>query len=231
MKNRSVIQPNWAAPANIHAYTTLRLSGVSRPPDMRLDRKQLRSLLNLPDEPIWLHQTHSAIVLQATPENREKEGDASYSSQPGQVCMIQTADCLPILLCNKKGTHVAAIHAGWRGLTKNIIAESLQSLALPSEEIIAWIGPGISQPHFEVGEEVRDCFVTLDPETEKAFIPSPNQRWLADLYAIATLQLNKQGVTAVYGKNLCTYTDHQNFFSYRRDGEGTGRIVSVIWRS
>jgi YfiH family protein len=231
MNPTSFIQPNWPAPANVHAFTTLRKSGVSQPPHNRLDRSHLISLLHLPTEPIWLHQVHGATVLPALPENREKEADASFSHQSQQICVIQTADCLPILLCDKKGTQVAAIHAGWRGLTKNIIAETLKALQTNASELLAWIGPGISQRHYEVNADVRDIFINQNNELAAAFIPSPQQRWLADLYAIATSQLHQLGVVDVYGGDLCTYGDKENFFSYRRDGAGTGRIVSLIWMS
>ncbi|MBV8803231.1 MAG: peptidoglycan editing factor PgeF [Gammaproteobacteria bacterium] len=223
------IQPTWPAPSSIKAYTSLRASGISRPPENRLDRAQLVSYFNLPNEPIWLRQTHSDIVLPAIVENREKEADASYSDQPNQVCIIQTADCLPILLCHKEGKQVAAIHAGWRGLAKNIISKTLAALNYTSNNFLAWIGPSISQIHYEVGDEVREVFIEMDARNQQAFIPSTNQRWLADLPFIATLQLKKAGVNDIYGGDICTYTNEKQFFSYRREGAGTGRIVSLIW--
>jgi purine-nucleoside/S-methyl-5'-thioadenosine phosphorylase / adenosine deaminase len=231
MKTDCVIQPNWPAPANIYAYTTLRHSNISRPPDRYLDCDRLISLLDLPTEPIWLRQIHSNIVLPAIPENRNKEADATFSHEPQQVCIVLTADCLPILLCDQTGSHVAAIHAGWRGLQKNIIANTLQALNVPGYELLAWIGPGISQKHYEVGDEVRTLFINADPQTTHAFIPSPNQRWMADLYTIAKIQLQKQGITKIYGCDFCTYTDDENFFSCRRDGKGKfGNMASLIWR-
>jgi len=229
MNKKLFITPDWPAPSGIQAYTTLKASNVSQPPHTKLNREQVVQILKLPNEPTWLHQIHSDIVLPAHPENTGKDADASYSNQVNQICIIQTADCLPILLCNKQGTHIAAIHAGWRGLAKNIIAKTIQTLQQPGSELLAWIGPGISQPNYEVGDEVRKTFIDNDPETASAFIPSPNQRWLADLYAIAKLQLRKQKVTAIYGADFCTYSDEKNFFSYRRDGVDTGRIVSAIW--
>lgn len=230
MKVDSVIKPNWKAPSHVHAYTTLRESGISRPPNTRLDRNRLVSLLNLPTEPIWLHQIHSAIVLEASTENRDKEADAAYSRNPQQICIVTTADCLPVLLCDHQGSHVAAIHAGWRGLQKNIIAETIKALRLPGNELLAWLGPGISQTHYEVGDEVRDLFIQTDPLTAQAFMPSPHQRWLLDLYAIARAQLQKQGVKEIYGGDFCTYSDDKNFFSCRREGKGKfGNMASLIW--
>lgn len=230
MKNEFIIEPNWPAPAHIRAYTTLRDSGVSRPPEIRLDRERLISLLQLPNEPIWINQIHSSIVLEALSENRNKEADASFTQEPQQICVVSTADCLPILLCHHNGSHVAAIHAGWRGLQKNIIAETVKALNLPGNEILAWIGPGISQTHYEVGEEIRNLFIENDPQTIQAFVPSVNQRWMADLYTIARMQLKKLGITAIYGGEFCTYTDDKYFFSCRREGKGKfGNIVSLIW--
>jgi YfiH family protein len=230
MKTEVIIKPDWPAPSHIRACTTLRNSGVSRPPKTRLDRARLIALLDLPTEPIWLHQIHGCIVLEASPENRDKEADATFSQKPQQICVVRTADCLPILLCHRQGTHVAAIHAGWRGLQKNIIAETIKSLNIPGNELLAWIGPGISQAHYEVGEEVRSLFISNDPETKQAFIPSPNQGWMADLCTIARMQLQTQGITEIYGGNFCTYSDDKNFFSYRREGkEKFGNMASLIW--
>lgn len=227
--NDYFIQPSWPAPSAIKAFTTLKKSGISRPPENRLDRNQLISYFNLPNEPIWLRQTHSDIVVPAIDENREKEADASFSDQSKQVCVIQTADCLPILLSHKKGKQVAAIHAGWRGLAKNIIAKTLSALKYPSQEFLAWIGPGISQQHYEVGDEVRDVFIKMNIDNQHAFIPSINERWLANLPAIAISQLKNAGINEIYGGDMCTFTNDKQFFSYRRDGVGTGRIVSIIW--
>jgi len=229
MNEKFFIQPSWPAPSIIKAYTTLRKSGISRPPENRLDRAQLISYFNLPNEPIWLRQTHSDIILPAIAENREKEADASYSDQPKQICVIQTADCLPILLCHKEGKQVAAIHAGWRGLAKNIIAKTLIMLKYPANDFLAWIGPGISQNHYEVGDEVRNVFIEMDASNKEAFIPSIHQHWLANLPAIAILQLKNAGLNDIYGGDICTYTNDTQFFSYRRDGARTGRIVSLIW--
>ncbi|EKD74083.1 MAG: hypothetical protein ACD_45C00083G0005 [uncultured bacterium] len=238
------IQPDWPAPPNVKACTTTRVGGVSLAPYNELnlalhvgDAKQhvqknrtlLKTRLALPSEPIWLEQTHSTIVVPATADNLGKEADATFASEPNCVCVVLTADCLPILLCNRAGTHVAAIHAGWRGLANGIIENTLKTLDLPSGELLAWLGPAIGPNAFEIGHEVRDLFLKSHPDTEQAFLPSPNGRWLGDLYALASLRLHTLGITNIYGKPYCTYSDKEQFFSYRRDGSKTGRMASLIW--
>lgn len=241
-----LIKPNWPAPPHVKAYTTLRSGGVSAAPfdtfnlaqhvndnaaNVNKNRAILKNELALANDPIWIQQTHSTIVLPATSENRGKEADASFTDQANQVCVVLTADCLPLLICNREGNKVAAVHAGWRGLAHGIIENTLKALAIPASDLLVWLGPAISQKNYEVGEEVRNFFLTSNPEAESAFTPSPNQRWLADLYALARLRLKKIGITEVYGGDYCTYEDATKFFSYRRDGDKTGRMASLIYIS
>ena len=238
------IEPNWPAPKTIKAYTTLRTGGVSPAPyhelnlgkntddmaeNIEKNRHILHQTLELPNTPIWLKQIHSTQVLHALPENINKEGDASFTHQPKQVCTVTTADCIPILVCNRQGTSVAAIHAGWRGLVEGVIEATLLALQLPPTELLVWLGPAIGPTAFEIGPEVREKFLLASPEAEYAFSPTLNQRWLGDLYALAKLRLQKQGVTEIYGGDYCTYSDEKRFFSYRRDGKETGRMASLIW--
>lgn len=242
--NPSVIKPNWPAPACVKAFTTMRLGGVSLPPyhqmnlaahvgdqaeSVNINRALLKKQLNLPADPTWIQQTHSTIVLPASPDNTEKEADATLTDQSERICVVLTADCLPILVCHRKGTHVAAIHVGWRGLLGGIIENTLTALNLPPQELLIWLGPAISAQHYEVGEEVRNAFLVTDPDTHQAFSPSPQKRWLADLYTLARLRLRKMGATAIYGGEYCTYSNKECFFSYRRDGEKTGRMASLIY--
>lgn len=237
--------PDWPAPANIKACTTTRLGlGVSQPPydqfnladrvndnplHVKQNRAQLKEALLLPEEPIWLKQTHSNLVLSAQPYNRDQEGDASIASHASQVCAILTADCLPILICQRDGSQVAAIHAGWRGILNGVIENTINALSTNPDELLVWFGPAISQSHYEVGDEMRDSFLAHDPHTASAFTPSPNNRWLANLYQLADFRLRKQGITQIYGGTYCTYSDAARFYSYRRDGAQTGRIASLIW--
>lgn len=236
------IKPNWSAPNNVHAFTTTRLGGVSQAPYdsfnladhvgedeaiVAANRAILKTALSLPNEPIWLEQTHSTIVLPATPNNRGKKADAAFTNAPNQVCAIATADCLPILLCNKTGTHVAAIHAGWRGMAHGIIENTVT--ALQTKNLCVWLGPAIGPSEYEVGEEVKQEFISADPNATTAFTPSPQGRWLANLYQLARLRLQRLGINEIFGDDYCTFTDKNLFYSYRRDGAKTGRMVSLIW--
>lgn len=235
------IFPTWPAPSRVHACTTLRQGGVSVLPfdtfnladhvgdnkqHVLANRQALKNKLNLPNEPFWLEQTHSTTVLYSS----GGKGDASFTRQPGAVCAVLTADCLPILVCNRQGTDVAAIHAGWRGLVHGIIENTLDAMLLPPEEILIWLGPAIGPSVYELGSEVRDCFLEQDLDAESCFIPAERKgHWLGNLYALARLRLKKRGILAVYGGEFCTFTDSQRFFSYRRDNGQTGRMASLIW--
>lgn len=246
MNTQMFIKPHWPASQKIKAYTTLRTGGFSSPPyndfnlamdlddninDVEKNRLLLQQILHLPAEPIWIKQVHGNTVIPAISENRFKIADASFSNQPNNICTILTADCLPILLCDRQASVVAAIHAGWRGLNNGIIKETLSAINIQNKDVLAWLGPAISQTCFEVGEEVRDLFIQNDPDFTVAFIPSPHGRWLADLYCLARLQLNKLGITSIYGGDQCTFSNKSQFFSYRRDGAKTGRMASLIWIS
>ncbi|TAK77506.1 MAG: peptidoglycan editing factor PgeF [Gammaproteobacteria bacterium] len=213
---RNFIQPEWPAPPQIKAYTSLR-SGWSD--------------LSFPEEPIWVQQTHSTIVIEATPENKEKKADATFTPQANRVCVVVTADCLPVLICNQQATHVAAIHAGWRGLANGIIETTLQAIQQPAEDLLVWLGPAIGPQKFEVGQDVYEAFTLKHAESATAFVPHTEGKWLADLYELARIRLKQQGVSRIYGGNFCTYTQEDLFFSYRRDKGNTGRLASFIWRT
>jgi len=140
-----------------------------------------------------------------------------------------TADCLPVLFCDKAGTRVAAAHAGWRGLAAGVLEHTVKTLApSPPQEILAWLGPAIGAQAFEVGEEVRETFVAHSPQAAQAFTATRSQHWLADLYLLARQRLQHLGVQEIFGGNHCTYTDSDRFYSYRRD-KTTGRMATLIW--
>ncbi len=200
----------------------------------------------LPSEPVWLNQVHGIHAVDAAQTTCVPEADASFSTQKNVVCVTMTADCLPILLCDTAGTVVASVHAGWRSLCDGVIEATVnkicpeknwQNQTVKSSDIMAWLGPAIGPNAFEVGAEVRAQFMAQGlnlgvAQAETAFKPhddhKSNQKYLADLYKIATQRLNKLGVTQIYGGGLCTFTDTENFFSYRRDGN-TGRMATLIW--
>ncbi len=235
--------PDWPTPAHVHAVCTTRAGGVSQVPYASLNlgdhvgdaasavienRARLRSVLKLPAEPRWLQQVHGHCVVDAAAQPRPCQADAAYTDQPGVVCAVLTADCLPLLLCDRAGTRVAAVHAGWRGLANGVIERTLEGFAVSGSELMAWLGPAIGPQAFEVGDEVRAEFVAHDAAAAAAFQPARAGHWYADLYMLARQRLAARAVRAVYGGNCCTYTDATRFFSYRRDGS-TGRMASLIW--
>jgi YfiH family protein len=233
-KTEITIQPNWPAPACIKAYTTLRASeiGYMQIPERspgNIDRALLSKTLQLPNEPIWLNQTHSTTAVPAILANDGRNADAVFTDETNRVCAVLTADCLPLLICNKQGTRVAAIHAGWRGLANGVIESTIEALNLPPEDILVWLGPAIGPSKFEVRQDVYDAFTQKDPHAAMAFCKISDEQWLGDLYTLARLRLQKFQITQIYGGEYCTHSDQDRFFSYRRDGKIIGSIVNLIW--
>jgi YfiH family protein len=237
--NDHLIIPDWPAPSNVRAMQTTRQGGVSTSPydslnlgrhvgDSSLAVERNRMLLNtvLPSEPVWLEQVHGTVVADADRADCIPQADACIARRG--VCVVMTADCLPVLLCDKAGSVVAAVHAGWRGMAAGVIEATVLAMEVAPENLMAWLGPAISQPAFEVGVEVRAAFVDADPAAAAAFIPGENGKWLADIYALARRRLNALGITRIYGGDRCTCRESDLFFSYRRDGV-TGRMGTFIW--
>lgn len=223
MKTNHYLRPDWPAPQNIQSLTTTKYSGNLLNTNMC---KELAQDLQLPNEPIWLKQVHENTVICA--DNYESNiADASYTSQPNTICVVRTADCLPILLCDKHGTEVAAIHGGWRSLSSGIIENTLTAMASKAEDLLVWLGPAIGPNHFEVGADVYNSF----SDYHSAFTATDEQHWQANIYEIARQILQKCKINPknIYGGQFCTYTEEQIFYSYRRDGETTGRMASLIW--
>lgn len=239
------INPNWNVPNNIHAFTTTREGGVSLEPylsfnlgdhvgDYKSAVKTNRTLLvekfGLPQKPVFLTQTHSTRVLQLPYSGENLEADAVYTNVPNQVCVVMTADCLPVLFTTTSGNEVAAVHAGWRGLCDGVLEETVKYFQAKSEDIIVWFGPAIGPTAFQVGIDVVKQFVAVDEKAKLAFQPDAIEegKYLGNLYQIATQRLNNLGITQIYGGNHCTFNEKEKFFSYRRDNQ-TGRMASVIW--
>jgi hypothetical protein len=197
------------------------------------NRRLLRAGLRLPDEPAWMEQVHGIEVLDLdaarTTAERGRCADAAFTRRANQVCVIQVADCLPVLLAVRDGSAVAAAHAGWRGLSAGVLEATVASLAVEPLKLLAWLGPGIGPAHFEVGEEVRSAFLAHDAAVVSAFTRNRRGRWQCDLVALARARLAALGVAAVFGGDWCTYADASRFFSYRRDGR-CGRMAALIWR-
>jgi polyphenol oxidase len=223
------IAPVWPAPASIHAFTTTRHSFGKEAPKLAEETQKLMTLFALPSAPIWINQVHATTIVKANPKILNAEADATFTDETRRVCVVLTADCLPILICNKQGTHVAAIHAGWRGLAAGIIERSITALALPPEDLLIWFGPAIGPEKFEVGEDVFNSFTQADPDAIAAFTPHIPGKWLANLYQLAKMRLQKLGVNHIYGGDYCTHSQDDLFFSYRRDKGTPGRMASLIW--
>ncbi len=205
-----ILEPNWNAPSNIRALMT---------------RVPLE--VDLPYQPTWLTQVHGAKVV-SLPGPQNQEADAAVTHQAGTICVVKTADCLPILVTNQAGTEVAAIHAGWRGLVAGVIEATFAKMRAHPQDCLAWIGPAISQAHFEVGPEVRDAFLKVDLDFATDFLQNAAGRYQANLARMAEKVLRKLGVNQVSQSGLCTYADPR-FYSYRRDHGQTGRMASLIY--
>ncbi|OIR00864.1 laccase domain protein YfiH [mine drainage metagenome] len=239
--NPDWIVPDWPAPARVRALVTTRSGGVSAPPYDSFNlgahvgdepaavienRRRLRSVL--PAEPLWLTQVHGTRVVSAEQAGAELTADACVARSPGRICAVQSADCLPLLLCAADGSAVAAAHAGWRGLAAGVLEQTVTAMAVAPKELIAWLGPAIGPAAFEVGAEVREIFCGHDPAAAAAFAANDRGRWQCDLAALARQRLARAGVARVFGGGLCTYADPLHFYSYRRDGV-TGRMASLVW--
>lgn len=245
------ITPDWPAPAHVHAASTTRQGGVSTEPYksfnlashvgdeaqyVQQNRQQLREALQLPAEPAWLEQVHGVGVLDAALLEGASPcvADASISTEAGTVCTVMTADCLPVLMCDRAGRGVAAAHAGWRGLAAGVIEATAtrlcRQLDCDNEELLVWLGPAIGPQAFEVGNEVRDAFIKIDASAGQAFVANRPGHWLADIYLLARQALLRKGIEAVYGGGHCTYSETETFFSFRRE-QTTGRMASLIWLS
>ena len=239
-----MFRPDWPAPPGVNSLMTSRRGGVSAAPwasfnlgdhvgddsgHVAANRARLRE--HLPAEPGWLKQVHSARVVELGRDSG-READAAFTRQAGQVCAVLTADCLPLLFCDRGGSVVAAAHAGWRGLEGGVLEATVAAMQVPPGEILAWMGAAIGPQAFEVGDEVRQAFVARHPATAMAFVPHPasgkSPKWLADIYQLARIRLNHAGVQAIYGGGRCTFSEAESFYSYRRDGV-TGRMAALIW--
>jgi polyphenol oxidase len=212
------------------------------------NRRCLAAAAGLPSEPVWLAQVHGVNVADldalgpveplgpvgvssgaaASGAGALQPADAAFTRQPGRVCAILTADCLPIVLAADSGDLVAAAHAGWRGLAGGVIEATVRALGIAPGRLMAWLGPAIGPRHFEVGAEVREALLQGDAGAQDAFLPNSSSRFMADLAALARRRLASLGVERIYGAGYCTFADGERYFSHRRDGV-TGRQATLIW--
>lgn len=240
------IEPDWPAAGHVRVLSTLRGGGVSegpyaslnlaahvgdRPEAVAANRLLLREATHLPGEPLWLEQVHGIdVVRHAGPAGPPLRADAAVAFEPGRVCAVMTADCLPVVFADRAGTRVGVAHAGWRGLAAGVLQSTIASLEVAAADLHAWLGPAIGPAAFEVGPEVRAAYLANPalPGAPACFVPNDRGRYLADLYGLARLVLGAAGVTSVHGGGWCTLEDATRFFSFRRDG-ATGRMATLAW--
>jgi YfiH family protein len=246
--------PEWQAPPGVRALSTTREGGVSQPPwnglnlgmhvgDAReavdSNRRRLREAADLPAEPHWLEQVHGIAVADLDAADATRKADAAVSSQLGRVCVVMTADCLPVVLASQDGAAVAVAHAGWRGLAAGVLEatlETVRSKIAVGTSVQAWLAPAIDAANFEVGEDVRSAFIAFDSRAADAFTRNAQQRWQCDLYQLARQRLIRAGVDRISGGDCCTYAQETRFFSHRRDVQHrglatTGRMATLVWRT
>ncbi len=239
-----LLTPGWPAPVNVRAAMTTRIGGVSSGPFTSLNmglsggddsaavsenRRRVYAALDMPGEPGWIRQVHGAQAVRMPHPVAEPAADASWTCDRAVVCVVQAADCLPVLFCDDKGTVVAAAHAGWRGLATGVLEATVRALPVEPHLLMAWMGAAIGPESFEVGSEVREAFVNRDALTGSCFVPAAEPgKFMADLYGLARRRLTMAGVTRVYGGGRCTFREAGHFFSYRRDGQ-CGRMAALIW--
>lgn len=240
--NKPFLEADWPAPHRVRTLITTRNGGVSgavyrslnigahvgdQAEHVAENRTIVQQRVGVPVA--YLNQTHSVNVVQATDALIQlQDADASVDCSGKVACAVMTADCLPVLFCDRAGTVVAATHAGWRGLAGGVLQNTIAAMKVPPLEIMAYLGPAIGPEAFEVGQDVLDAFCGAMPQAESAFTPIGAGKYLADIYALARLNLQREGVTQIFGGTHCTVLERDTFFSYRRDGQ-TGRMVSMIW--
>jgi len=234
---------DWSAPPGVRTWQTVRAGGVSREAyaslnlglhvgdsaaDVERNRLVLRDRLSLPAEPVWLDQVHGTRILDVD-RGATGSADGAVTSRPGVVLAVMTADCLPVLLASDDGRQIGVAHAGWRGLAAGVLADAVAAFDRPPAALVAWLGPAISGPAFEVGNEVREAFLAQDPAAAEAFRQNARGRWQANLHLLARQRLAAAGVTTIHGEPDCTYGDAGRFFSHRREAP-CGRMATLIWR-
>lgn len=242
------LTPDWDVAPNVHALSTLRGGGLSAQAyasfnlaqhvgddaeHVRANRALLRAAAKLPAEPLWLEQVHGIHVVEhpgpAATGAMPPRADAAVAFGPDRVCVVMTADCLPVVFADRAGTRIGVAHAGWRGLVGGVLEATVAALHAEPDQLVAWLGPAIGPAAFEVGTEVRDAFIARDAANEAAFVRNDAGRFQADLYRLARNALARVGVRRVSGGGRCTQHEAAEFFSFRRDGGRTGRMATLAW--
>lgn len=220
------------------AYASLSFSVAAgdSPANVRENLRRASAVLEVdPDKIHFLSQVHGRVAREllgheAQAEVVELEGDALFSRAPNLACGVRTADCVPVLLADRTSGAVAAAHAGWRGAVQGIVTSAVQALreSSPSAELIAAIGPHISQAAFEVSDDVAETILTAS--RDPAIVDRSGAKPHIDLRRMLRAELRAQGLadTAIDDVWGCTVSEPARFFSFRRDGKASGRHLSAI---
>jgi len=238
---REWLVPGWNAPPHVRAFVTTRAGGVSKgeyaamnlgyssgDDTSHVTRNRAIVRQELPSEPRWMKQVHGTHAAHIDRSDDVPTADAAVTSHAGRVAVVLTADCMPLFFSDDAGTRVAVAHAGWRGMAAGVIESTVQALETDPARVMAWMGPAIGPDAFEVGPEVRDAFIAVDPAASDAFRAHTPGKYMADLYALARRRLARAGVKSVHGGGFCTYHEPERFFSYRRV-KASGRMGAFIW--
>ncbi|MBX2886322.1 MAG: peptidoglycan editing factor PgeF [Granulosicoccus sp.] len=240
------IKASWDAPDHVLAGTTTRIGGRSTGTYAGLNlglhvndeqaivlknRALVHEALEFPSEPVWLRQSHGTTILRVDDTVAQGDADGAYTCTVDTVLAVLTADCLPLVLTNRNASELAVVHAGWRGLAGGIVHSAMACFDL-REGLQAWMGPAIGKEMFEVGEDVLTAFTDREPTYKQYFEPRATPgKYLCDLYALARAELRASGCGSVSGGEYCTYKHGKTFYSYRRDGAGSGRMATFAWLS
>jgi YfiH family protein len=235
--------PAWSVPHGVRCWVSERAGGVSvgpyaelnlaghvgdAPTHVAANRARLREAAELPSDPVWLDQQHGTNVLDLDGTPVTVPADGAVASRPGLVCAVLTADCLPVLLCDREGRRIGAAHAGWRGLLHGVLPAAVEALGVAPSDVQAWLGPATGPAAYEVGDDVRDAYLARDPAAARHFTANTRRRWHADLYGLARASLERAGVESIEGGGFCTFNEPKRFFSHRREAP-CGRMASLIW--
>ncbi|MBV52613.1 MAG: hypothetical protein CL816_00945 [Coxiellaceae bacterium] len=236
--------PDWPIPDNVRAVTTHR--GTRLPGNayssfnlglhvndtgeyVTKHRQALTQSLHIPNEPHWLDQIHGTKIITLNSAQKNPKADGSTTQDYQQACVILTADCLPILMTNIDGTQVAAIHAGWRGLLLGIVDRAIEQFHCPANELLVWLGPCIGPLNFEINATIRQQFIQTHSAWDESFHQNDIGSWFAHLQRLAETRLQELGVEHIHKDTRCTFEHRDTFYSYRRDGQYTGRMAHAIW--
>ena len=192
------------------------------------NRSILKDCYGIPSNPVWINQTHSSICVDASSIKKIVEADASFAINPGVVCAVLTADCLPVFVCKKDGSMVGIAHAGWKGLISGVIESLIESFQCNGADLVAHLGPAISKNYFEVGIEIKDLYLSKNSNFARSFSFYRDKHYL-DLYDATKVILESFNITLISGGDRCTFKESDLFFSYRRDGINSGRMAHLIW--